>query len=207
MAYVSTSSVPQSSRSINNALSICRVIGLVCVAGFIFDFLIFSLPPSPRSLEWRIGVIQQISERSIILLFGLGLLIYSIAGTSRSSAKLISRVSMGIGVVFFLLCLLSVADGLKLQQQTINTISTQETQLQTQIRDAQSAPSALPENVSIEDLKQASELLTQQADTLRQNAKTTVLKTIVNSIGNLILAGLGLLGLGRAGMTILRSRA
>lgn len=206
MAYISTSA-PLSTRSAANATGVCRIIGLVCVAGFIFDFLIFSLPPNPGNLEWRIGVIQQISERSIILLFGLGLLIYSSASSSRSTTKLVARMSMVIGIVFFLLCLLSVADGLKLQQQTVTTISTQESQLQTQIQAAQSNPSSLPENVNLEDLKQASALLTQQADTLRQNAKSTVLKTIINSIGNLILAGLGLLGLGRAGMLLLRSRA
>jgi predicted PurR-regulated permease PerM len=125
---------------------------------------------------------------------------------NRARLKFFSRASMMIGLIFFLLCLLSVADAIKLQQQTVTTIDTQESQLQTQIRNVQGNPGGLGDTVTPEDLKRASELLTQQASTLKQNAANTVIKTGASSIGNLLIVGVGLIGLGRHGMTSLRAR-
>ena len=205
MAYVSASPSRAGDSSFG-AKNICTIVGLVCVVGFAFDMLVILLPPQLGNVEWRLGVLQTFADRSIILLFGLALLIYGSLGNSRGRLKMVSQLSMVMGLVFFLLSLLSIVDGIRLNQQAVNTISSQENQLQTQIRDAQTNPSVLPDNVDLDQLQEFSQQLTAQADTLKRNAKRTVLKTGISSIGNLLLVGLGLVGLGRSGMTLLRSR-
>lgn len=203
MAFISAST-PNATGSYNPK-SLCQIVGYVCLAGFVLDLLILTLPPNLGSTEWRVGLVQQFADRSITLLFGMALVLFG-SQANRARLKLFSRASMIVGLVFFLLCLLTIVDGIKLQQQAVTTISTQETQLQTRIRDVQGNPSALGDNVTPEDLKRASELLTEQASTLKQNAKNTVIKAGASSIGNLIIMGIGLLGLGRYGMASLRAR-
>jgi predicted PurR-regulated permease PerM len=203
MAFISAST-PNATGSYNPK-GICQIVGYVCLTGFILDMVILALPPNLGSTEWRVGLIQQFADRSIIFLFGMALVIFG-SQANRARLKFFSRASMMIGLIFFLLCLLSVADAIKLQQQTVTTIDTQESQLQTQIRNVQGNPGGLGDTVTPEDLKRASELLTQQASTLKQNAANTVIKTGASSIGNLLIVGVGLIGLGRHGMTSLRAR-
>lgn len=188
------------------AKGICQIVGFVCLAGFIIDMLVLALPPQAGNVQWRIGLVQQMSDRSIILLLGSALLIFG----NIDNRRLLKRFSMfclTVGVMFLLSCLLVISDGLKLQQQTLNNINNQASQLQTQIQTAQTNPSLAGENVTAEDLNRASQLLNTQADTLKQNAKQTVLKTGVASISNLIIVGLGLVSLGRYGMNLRRNRA
>lgn len=187
------------------AKGICQIVGLVCLAGFIIDMLVLALPPQLGNVEWRIGLIQQMSDRSIILLLGSALLIFGNLD-NRRWLKQFSTFCLVVGVAFLLSCLLVIADGLKLQQQAVSNISNQASQLQTQIQNAQSNPSAAGENITAADLQRASQLLNTQADTLKQNAKRTVLKTGAASVSNLIIVGLGLVSLGRYGMRLRRSR-
>lgn len=182
------------------AKGICQIVGFVCLAGFIVDMLVLGLPPQVGNVQWRIGVVQQMSDRSIILLIGSALLIFGNLD-NRRWLKRFSTFCLAVGVIFFLTSLLVIADGLKFQQQAVNNINTQASQLQTQIQNAQTNPTA-GENITAEDIKRASQLLSTQANTLRQNAKQTVLKTGVASLGNLILVGLGLVSLGRYGMRL-----
>jgi len=205
MAYISTANV--NSGDLYGAKNLCRIVGLVCVFGFLFDMAVLFLPPQLGNVEWRIGLVQEFANRSIILLFGIALMIFGSLGNSRSRIKLISKLSTVLGVVFFLVSLLSIVDSIRLNQQAVNAISSQETQLQTQIRDAQTNPTALPENITAEQLDQFSQQLTQQANTLKRNAKRTAVKTGVSNIGNLLLVGAGLLGLGRGGMALSRTKS
>lgn len=183
------------------AKGICQIVGFVCLAGFIVDMLVLGLPPQVGNVQWRIGVVQQMSDRSIILLLGSALLIFGNLD-NRRWLKRFSTFCLAVGVIFFLTSLLVIADGLKFQQQAVSNISTQASQLQTQIQNAQTNPSATGENITAEDINRASQLLNRQADTLKQNAKQTALKTGVASLGNLILVGLGLVSLGRYGMRL-----
>ncbi len=121
---------------------------------------------------------------------------------NRRWLKRFSTFCLITGVMFFLSCLLVIADGLKLQQQTLGNISDQASQLQTQIQNARSNPSTVGENVTVEDLKRASQSLNTQANSLKQDAKRTVLKTGISTIGNLAIVGLGLVSLGRYGMRL-----
>ncbi|WNZ27290.1 hypothetical protein HJG54_30855 [Leptolyngbya sp. NK1-12] len=185
---------------------ICQIVGLVCLAGFIIDMLVLALPPQIGNVEWRIGIVQQMSDRSIVLLFGAALLIFGNL-ENRRWLKRFSTFCLVAGVVFLLSCLLVVADGLKFQQQALTNISTQASQIQSQIQSAQSNPRAAGANITEEDLRRASELLNTQANSLKQNAKRSVLKTGAASISNLLIVGLGLVSLGRYGMNLRRSRA
>ncbi|NJL49274.1 MAG: hypothetical protein HC929_19750 [Leptolyngbyaceae cyanobacterium SM2_5_2] len=205
MAYVSASTARAGEGSFGSG-NISRIVGLVCVVGFLFDMLVLFLPPELGNVEWRIGFMQAFANRSVILLFGIALLIYGSVGNSRSRLKVVSQFSMVLGLVFFLLSLLSIVDSIQLNQRAVSAISSQETQLQTQIRDAQTNPGSLPENINPDQLQEFSQQLTAQADTLKRNAKRTVLKTGISNIGNLLLVGAGLVGLGRSGMALSRSR-
>ena len=205
MAYVSATTTRLGESSFGPG-NICRVVGLVCVLGFFFDMLVLLLPPQVGNVEWRIGIMQNFANRSIILLFGLALLIYGSMGNSRSRLKGVSKLSTILGLVFFLLTLLSIVDSIRLNQQAVNAISGQENQLQTQIREAQANPTALPDNVNLDQLQEFSQQLTVQADTLKRNAQRTALKTGISNIGNLLLVGAGLIGLGRSGLALSRSR-
>lgn len=205
MAYISASApskVVDSSYSFKNA---ARIIGLVCIIGFFFDMLVLALPPQ-GSIEWRVGLVQELANRSIILLFGLGLFIFGSSGRNRGRLRLASKLSMAVGVLFFLLCLLSIIDSVRLSQQSTTAINTQESQFQTQLEAARSNPAELPENVDLVALDEVSQQLSQQANVLRNNAKRTVFKTGISNIGNLLIVGTGLLGIGRSGMRLSRSR-
>lgn len=202
MASIS-SSAPVPSSGSYGAKGISTIVGYVCLFGFIIDMLILALPPQLGSSEWRLGFVQQFADRSIILLFGSALILFG-SLEKRKWLKQFSTFCLLTGVVFFLLSLLAIADSVSLQRQAITTITSQETQLQTQIRDAQSNPSAIGNNVTAEDLTRASQLLTQQADTLKQTAKTSVLKTAASSVGNLLVVGFGLAGIGRYGLALRR---
>jgi hypothetical protein len=100
------------------------------------------------------------------------------------------------------MCILAISDSISLQKRTVTNISNQESQLQTQIREAQENPDAIENNVSVEELQQASKLLSDRANSLKQDAKASAIKTGAASISNLVIVGFGLIGLGRYGMSL-----
>jgi hypothetical protein len=181
------------------AKQICLIVGLACLAGFGVDILAIGLPPNPFDLQWRVGFLQQLGDRSIILLFGSALLLYSQLGNRRLT-KPLSLIFLGVGVAFMLSCILVIRDGLILQNQAADNIALQAQQLQTQIEASKSRPD-LPAAITSEQFIQAEQQVTSQADQLRQTARTGITKVGLASMGNLIIAGLGLVGLGRFGLT------
>lgn len=205
MNYISGSLPRQAADNIYGVKDVCRIVGLVCIVGFVFDMVILGLPPQ-SNIEWRIGVVQELADRSILLLFGLALFMFGSMGTHKRHLRLAAKLAMSIGIVFFLLCPLSIADSLRLSHQSANTINAQESQLQTEIKAAQANPEKLAENIDLAALKNVSQQLTQQANSLRTSARRTVFKTGISNIGNLLIVGVGLLGLGRCGMGIASSR-
>lgn len=205
MNYISGSLPRQAVDNTYGVKNVCRIVGLVCIVGFIFDMVVMGLPPQ-SNIQWRIGVVQELADRSILLLFGLALFMFGSMGTYKRHLRLAAKLSMGVGIVFFLLCPLSIADSLRLSNQSANTINAQESQMQTEIKAARANPEELAEGVDLATLKTFSQQLEQQAATLKKNARQTVFKTGISSIGNLLIVGVGLLGLGRAGMGIAASR-
>ena len=183
--------------------SLCQIVGFACLAGFIVDLLVLAVPPHPMSVEWRVSVFQQMSDRSVILLFGIALTLYGSLDNLRVKQP-ISLASLLLGVFFSLCCVLVIHDGITLQQDAINTINKQATQVQTQIQQAQTNP---PPNLKAtpEQLQQASKQVKTQADTLTQTTRITAIKTTFASVGNLLAVGVGLISLGRYGSRVRRS--
>ncbi|MEP0918328.1 HpsJ family protein [Leptolyngbya sp. DQ-M1] len=199
----SLSSAPQKIASAPTGKGIAQVVGLVCLVGFAIDMLIVLLPPQLGSIEWRVGFLQQFSDRSLIFILGAALTIFGSIG-ARRRLRQFSTFCLAIGVIYLLSCFLAISDTLSLQQQAVSTIDSQASQLQTQLRNAQANPASLGANVSLEDIKRVSNQLTGQASTVKENAKRTVIKTGASTVGNLAVVGLGLLCLGRIGLQLSR---
>ena len=181
-----------------NPRPLCRIVGIACLAGFVVDLLILALPPFLGNPEWRVGFLQQMSDRSIILLFGTALTIYGNL-ENRSWRKPLGMTSLVLGVVFLLSCVLTTADSLTLNGMAEKNIATQAAQVQTQIQKAKDDPKAAP-NVTPEQLQQATQLVDTKAVTLKQTAKTSITKRGIAIVGNLVVIGIALISLGRYGI-------
>lgn len=177
---------------------ICLIVGLTCLAGFLMDLIVLGTPPNPFALEWRINFLQQAGERSIILLFGFALLLYGLFD-NRAIKRILGFASLAIGVAFVLSCVLVIRDSLILRNQAIQNISNQELQAQEQIEEARSRDD-LPENITLEQLQEASQQIANQADSIKQNTRQGISRVGVGSISNLVAVGLGMIGLGRLGL-------
>jgi ElaB/YqjD/DUF883 family membrane-anchored ribosome-binding protein len=187
------------------AKTLCQIVGLVCLAGFAIDILALVFPPDLLSLEWRINLLQQLGDRSIVFLFGVALTFYGLIDTRRWVRPL-SLTCLVIGTAFLLSSVLVIRDGLTFQQQALTAINSQASQLKTQIQAARES-AELPENVTLEQLQQISQQVSNQAETLKQNARTGVTKAGFASVGNLAAVGIGLIGLGRYGISLRRDRS
>lgn len=194
------SKLSQPSQAVSASYSvkgICSIIGLACLAGFLVDMAVLSYPVNPGALEWRVGLIQQVSDRSIILLFAAGLLMASFLET-RAWRKRLSMLCMATGMAFLLSCLLVMRDSSILQKQALNRINAQAEQAETQLAQID-GNSELSAQVTPEQLEQLRQRISVQKDALEGNAKTGIVKTAVSSIGNLAVVGIALILLGRFG--------
>jgi hypothetical protein len=138
-----------------------------------------------------------LGDRSIILLFGLALMLYSNL-EERLVRKYLVMGCLGLGVMYILMSVLAIRDGVTLNSRTEQQISAKSSQIKSQLEDVQTNPKPNLK-VTPEQLEQAGKLLQQQTIALKDNAKKGVLKTSVSSVGNLVVIGLGLLGLGQYG--------
>ena len=177
---------------------ICLVAGLTCLTGFLVDMLVVGTPPEPFVIQWRIGFLQQMGDRSIILFFAMSLLLYSVY-SQRRLKRLLAIASLVIGVAFLLSCVLVIRDSLIVQEQTVRNISSQERQIQTRI-DQEKKSEAFSNQVTPEQLQQFSQQLTAQSQSLKDNARKGIVRTGMASVGNLMIVGLGFVGLGRLGL-------
>jgi len=176
---------------------ILLILGLACTIGFLVDLFVLGYPANFGSLEWRASFTQQVADRSIILLFGAGLLM---AGwlNGRVWRKRLSLACIAIGIIFQLAGVLAIRDSSILQTQALNRIETQAEQAETRINEASSNPE-LSAQVTPDQLNQLRAQVSAQAETLQGNAKTGILKSAMSTIGNLLVVGLALIGLGRFG--------
>ncbi|EKQ67123.1 hypothetical protein OsccyDRAFT_4948 [Leptolyngbyaceae cyanobacterium JSC-12] len=180
-----------------NPKGLCQIVGFACLAGFLVDLAVITFPPNLGNLQWRIGFMQQVSDRSIILLFGLALVMFGMLDFRRMRRRL-ALLCLILGATFCLSSILVIRDGIAFQQEALKNISNQATQVQSQIQKAQSSPGSVP-NVTPEQLNQLSSQLNNQVNALKENARTTTLRTGISSVGNLIVVGLALIGLGQYG--------
>lgn len=176
--------------------SLSIIVGLACLTGFLVDIVILSVPPDPFNVQWRIGVLQQVGDRGIVLLFGLSLLTYGLLD-HRSLRKKLALICLLLGVAFSLSGILVVRDSLHFQALTLTNITNQQAQVRTQIETARANPAAVSPNLTPEALQQASQLLDEQANTIKKNTRTGVLKAGAGSVGNLVVLGIALIGVGR----------
>lgn len=181
-----------------SAKGLCRIVGIACLAGFLVDVATLAFPPAIRNIEWRAGLLQQVGDRSIVLLFGLALLMYGIVHM-RQIRRQLAVVCLAVGVAFLLSGVFVMRDSLKLRDQAMRNIDTQAATIQTQIQEAEVNPPS-GTNFTPEDLERARTLLTDQAENLKKNAQTSLAKSGISSIGNLLIVGMALIGLGQYGL-------
>lgn len=189
---------PLAYESTGLARSLCTVVGLACVGGFLVDLLVLSTPPDPFALEWRVGFLQQAGDRSIVFFFGVALLLYSIVNDRRLKRPF-SLFCLVVGVAMLLSSGLVIRDSLILKSQAFEAISTQEAALQAQIDETLSNPELAAE-LTPEQLRQASREISSRAQTLKQDSGQGITKSGIASLGNLVVVGLGMIGLGRIGL-------
>lgn len=181
----------------SSAKNLCRIVGLACIVGFIVDLLVITFPPAFGQLTWRLGLMQQVSDRSIILLFGLALFLYSTLEL-RALRRKIALVCLVLGLVFQLSCVLVIRDAVTFQNMAVNSINTQLEQAQKRLQEVK--PNDPNLKVTQEQLQTIAKQLSDGAQNAQNQAKTTSVKTGVATVGNLVVVGLALLGLGRYGL-------
>ncbi|MGG6238253.1 HpsJ-like protein, cyanoexosortase C-associated [Nodosilinea sp. AN01ver1] len=182
------------SSSFVDGQGIARIVGMTCIVGFVVDMtaLVF---PLGAGTAWRVGLLLQMGDRSIVLLIGIALLIYS-AWESQGLRKLLAYLSLGLGAFFLLMGMLVVRDSFALYSQTIANIGNQVSQLETQVEASRSNPE-ITANATEDDFTNAVRAIETQAETLRQNAKTSITRSGVASTSNFAVVGISLLSLGR----------
>lgn len=182
---------------LDKALAIAQVIGIACIAGFVLDMAVLALPLNLANLDWRLGMFQQLGDRSIILLFGAALLLIANLGASKLR-RAIAFVALSLGVFCLLTGMLAVRDGVSAHRTALDRIDRQAIALQTQLEQARQEADLAPE-LATERMQQAEQQLQRQSEALQQQAKISVFKGSLSSVGNLLVSGMGLVVLGRLG--------
>lgn len=177
--------------------ALARIVGLTCIVGFMVDMTALTFPLGAGT-AWRINLLQQMGDRSIVLLIGLALLLYS-AWENPSLRRTLSYVLLGLGTLFLVLCLLVVRESFSLRSQTVGSIGDQASQLQTQVEASRSNPEVAA-NATPDDFTLALRAIDTQAETLKRNATTTITRSGVASTSNFAVVGIGMLSLGRMAM-------
>ncbi|MBD2082861.1 HpsJ family protein [Leptolyngbya sp. FACHB-17] len=185
----------------SRAKKLCRIVGCTCLVAFALDFLVIVFPVNVAEAGWRLGTLQQISNRSIVILFGLSLLIYG--AERRKLLRSISLFCFAIGISFLLFCAVVAQDSLSLQRQALDRISAQSSQISSRIEAIQSDPNAAGK-ISPQQIEQATQQLTTRTETAKQTANNSIFKTGFLSVGNFAVIGISLLVLGRYGLYLFR---
>jgi hypothetical protein len=188
----------KSTGAISTGRGIFSIVGIACIVGFAIDILVAAFPLNPGSLEWRVGFLRQLSDRSIVPMIGLGFLMFACMD-ARTLRKQLGYVGMATGVLCLMLGVLAIRDGVTLQSETLKTINGRASQVQQQIQEAQAKPPA-GAKITPQDVEQAMKQIEERSQAMQTNAKGSILKTGANSVGNLVVVGLALIGLGRYGV-------
>ena len=177
--------------------AIARIVAVACLAGFTVDMLILGSPLGLNA-QWRVGFLQQMSDRSIVLLFGAALLVYS-SLEFRKLRRQLGLACLIVGVVFLLSSVLMIRDSLSLNERAAQQIDTQVAEVQKRIETAKADPSKAPQ-IKPEQLEQAAQEIQARSMMAKESAKQNFLKGAMVTVGNLLVSGLALIGLGRYGM-------
>lgn len=187
-----------------NVAGLSQIVGLTCIAGFISDIFVAAMPVTLRSAPWRMGLLQQMGDRGIILLFGLSLLALSYAG-KRLWSQRIGLVSTVVGVFFLLSCLGFVKDSLSLQKATIGNLDTQISKLQGQIQQQSNSPE-LQTSANREQIEETTRQIDLQVASFKKEVKTNTVRLGLSAISNLLIMGISLISFGRYCMRTRRAQ-
>ncbi|MCU0548849.1 MAG: HpsJ family protein [Leptolyngbya sp. Prado105] len=202
MTFTSKKIVGSSLIDSPRAKKLCRIVGLACLVAFAVDFFVIVLPPDFGAAQWRLSSLQQVGDRSIVVLFGLALLMYGVE--RRKILRSLALLCFTIGTVFVLSCAVVAQDSLALQRQANEQISAQVSQLNSRLQAIQENPEA-GAKITPEQLTQAAQRVNAQAESAKQNANNSILKSGILSIGNLAVIGVTLLVLGRYSLYLFRA--
>lgn len=195
MVTASHSRTAQTPSAWVNPAGLSRIVGFTCVAGFISDIAVAAMPIAIRSIQWRMNLLQQISDRGIVLLFGLSLLALSYAG-KRLWNKRMGLISLIIGVFFLLSCIAFIKDSLSLQKAANTNVDTRATALQAQVQQQSENPQ-LQGQVTPKLIEEATQQINSQAELFKQNVKASTVRVALSALSNLLITGIAFISLGR----------
>jgi hypothetical protein len=125
--------------------SLLALVGYSLLGLTLFDILDIFIPPKFLDPAWEFEALGNVIERVPLPLLALGLILYS--ETKPLRRNFISKLSLVLGLLFFLMVPLFISDTLRLnaqnEQQAAGLFSQQQTQIQqvkSQITNATTAP-------------------------------------------------------------------
>jgi hypothetical protein len=178
----------------SKAEQLCQIVGYSCLLVISLDLLIFAMPPALSIPEWRIGFLQQLSDRSFFFVFGFAVLIYGVQ--NRRWVKQLSRGCLALGLAMILVCGVVAQDTLTVQRHLNERITAQSAQLNSRV---QNLPKE-SKNMSVEQARQATQQILGQAELAKQEANASVYKNGGIIVGNLLIAGAALISLWRCNL-------
>lgn len=178
--------------------SLCLILGLTSLSIFSLNLIAIALPPEIYSVQWRTNFLDQVSNRSIGLFFGMGFTMYGFS-ESRLLLKKLAFLCLVVSIVFGMFFVSSIHDGLALKEQALVNIESQATQLENQLL-ANRNGSELTSQLSTQQFDEALQQISRNQKSLVENAKADITKATFVSAGNLFLIGLGLIALSRLGL-------
>ncbi|NJN49519.1 MAG: hypothetical protein HC805_06815 [Alkalinema sp. RL_2_19] len=147
--------------------SLFRIVSFACLAGFALDIISIAFPLKLGDLGWRVGFLQQVGDRSIILLLGC---VFLMLGSldMRKLRQQLAMACLGLGLIFMLSSVLAIRDGVALQKQTSTNIANQATQLQSRIEGVKDNPAADKSKITPQAIDQALQQVTQRAEAVQK---------------------------------------
>ena len=182
----------------NNSFAhkLCLIMALVSIVGFVVDVVVLALPLQLMEAAWRTEVLGYIADRSLVLLFGLGLLAFALQDNFLLR-KPFSRLCLLIGLVYLLLCIPMFQGVVSLRQTAQLAIGQQKDQALEQIQAAQNNLAEEGATPTPEEVTNATRQIGVQADQAERNAVRSLYKSLAGAIGNLLVAAFGAIALSR----------
>lgn len=178
------------------------IVGLACLIIFFLDVMASALPLALSSVEWRLALLEEITNRAILLIIGSALLLYSAYG-NRSFMKKLAVASLLSGIFFHLLCLFTILDTLEVKNQATEAVDNRATQLKIQLEDEQNS-SVGESALSSKEIEQALFQISNQSESLKRDLNVDIVKVGVLHILKLVVMGLALIFMGRLGLQSIR---
>ncbi|WOD37911.1 hypothetical protein [Nodosilinea sp. E11] len=185
--------------------SLTLIASLICIVGFSLDMLSISLGLALDSIEWRMGFVQQLGERCIILLFGAALLCHSLQ-TTPARLKQIGWLCCVLGLWISLSSLFYLQDSFRFKSLALENLVNQQQNLTQEIQQFSPQPTeALGAIMDPVRKEQAVKLLEERTQELSAIAKIRIRKTVARTFFSLLLTGMGLGALGQVSARSVRS--